>query len=125
MESPTEFELEMWEKDARRLVMCTGCYGVGQRQSWGQDNWVLCDRCKGHGKAEAELHTLQLVAEIRRLKGQHTSAWERGAAAMRQTIADAVQSMYDNGAYTLVLKQPIPTYTEERHAPAHQDSSGS
>ena len=125
MESPTEFELEMWEKDARRLVMCTGCYGVGQRQSWGQDNWVLCDRCKGHGKAEAELHTLQLVAEIRRLKGQHTSAWERGAAAMRQTIADAVQSMYDNGAYTLVLKQPIPTYTEESHAPAHQDSSGS
>lgn len=125
MESPTEFELEMWEKDARRLVMCTGCYGVGQRQSWGQDNWVLCDRCKGHGKAEAELHTIQLIAEIRRLKGQQTSAWERGAAAMRQTIADAVQPMYDNGAYTLVLKQPIPTYTEERHAPAHQDSSGS
>lgn len=112
-DSPTDFELGQWEKEAKRLVMCTGCYGVGQRQAWGQDNWVLCDRCKGAGRAEAELHTLALIAEVRRLKELHAKTWERAAIATRTEIADVLRPMYDYGVANLALCHPIPTYKPE------------
>lgn len=113
MERPTDFDLEQWEKEAKRLVMCTGCYGVGQRQAWGQDNWLLCERCKGSGKAEAEMHTLQLIAEVRRLKDQHAKTWERAADVTRQEIANVLRPMYDYGVANLAFCHPIPPYTEE------------
>lgn len=62
----TDFELEMWEKDAKRLIICTGCFGSGE------DRWNLgkpCLTCQGAGRAEADPHVLRLVAEVRRLRG--------------------------------------------------------
>lgn len=64
----TPFEREMWEKEARRKIMCTGCYGVGQKHRKDTDRWELCAVCEGLGKAEAEPHVLKLLAEITRLE---------------------------------------------------------
>lgn len=69
MESPTDFELDQWEKEAKRLVMCTDCFGVGQKHWSATDRWELCPVCEGLGKAAAEPHVLRLVAEVRTLRG--------------------------------------------------------
>ena len=69
MDIPTDFELEMWEKDANRKIMCTGCYGVGQTHERRTDTWELCTRCHGEGRSEADPHVIRLVAEVRRLRG--------------------------------------------------------
>ena len=65
-EAPSEFELEQWEKDAQRLVICTGCYGSGEDR-WNQGR--ACFTCEGAGRAQAEPHVVRLVAEIRNLRG--------------------------------------------------------
>lgn len=65
MQSPTPFELEQWEKEARRLIICTTCYGSGE------DRWNLgraCPTCEGSGRSAAEPHVLRLIAEVRRLR---------------------------------------------------------
>ena len=65
MESPSEFELDMWEKDAKRLITCTGCYGSGEDR-WNQGK--ACPTCSGEGRSAAEPHVLRLIQEITRLR---------------------------------------------------------
>jgi len=65
-DSPSEFELEMWEKDAKRMIVCTGCFGSGEDR-WNQGR--ACPTCEGTGRAVADPHVLRLIAEVRRLKG--------------------------------------------------------
>lgn len=67
-EIPTEFEISQWRKEARRLVMCTGCYGVGQKHDRATDTWLLCEICNGVGKSVAEPHVIQLCEEVERLR---------------------------------------------------------
>lgn len=65
-EPVTDFELEMWEKDAKRLIICTSCFGSGE------DRWNLgraCPTCEGTGRAVADPHVLRLIDEVRRLRG--------------------------------------------------------
>lgn len=62
----TPYELEQWEKDAKRLVICTDCYGSGEDR-WNQGR--ACPTCEGLGRSAAEPHVLRLVAEVRRLQG--------------------------------------------------------
>lgn len=64
-EAPSDFELEWWEKDAKRLITCTSCYGSGEDR-WHQGH--ACPDCAGIGRSIAEPHVVRLVAEIRRLK---------------------------------------------------------
>lgn len=64
----TAFELEQWEKSARRLIQCTSCWGVGQKHEQYKDRWELCKVCEGMGKSAAEPHVIQLIAEIHRLQ---------------------------------------------------------
>lgn len=68
MSAPTDFELEQWEKDAKRLITCTGCYGSGE-DKWNQGR--ACPTCQGMGRAEADPHVIRLVAEVRRLRGEN------------------------------------------------------
>lgn len=68
MEIPTEFEISQWRKEARRLIMCTGCYGVGQTHERSTDTWKLCETCNGSSKAIAEPHVLRLCEEVERLR---------------------------------------------------------
>lgn len=111
MESPTDFDLEVWEKDAKRLVMCTGCYGVGQRQAWGQDNWTLCAQCNGDGRSAAEMHTLALIAEVRRLRGEHAALFSVGAMAMQRKIAASLAASYDSGAANIAMSVTLDAIT--------------
>ena len=68
MTTLTDFQLEMMEKDAKRLVICTGCYGVGQKHyAKPEDHWELCPVCEGLGRAAADPDKLLLIAEVRRL----------------------------------------------------------
>lgn len=68
-EPATEFELEQWAKEAARLIVCTGCYGVGQRQSRASrrdpDVWTTCERCTGTGESMADPAKLRLILEVR------------------------------------------------------------
>lgn len=64
----TMFEREQWEKEARRKIICTGCYGVGQRHDRKSDRWEACPTCQGGGRSEAEPHVLRLLEEISRLE---------------------------------------------------------
>ncbi len=68
MEPLSDFELEQMEREARRLVICTGCYGSGEDR-WNEGR--ACPTCQGAGKAAAEPHVQRLVDEIRRLRGAH------------------------------------------------------
>ena len=65
MSEPTAFEIESWEKDAKRLIICTGCYGSGEDR-WNQGK--ACPTCQGEGRAPAEPHVLRLIQEITRLR---------------------------------------------------------
>lgn len=67
MESLTAFELDELEKDAGRLITCTGCYGSGEDR-WNEGR--ACPRCKGSGRAVAEPNVLKLIAEVRSLRGK-------------------------------------------------------
>lgn len=66
MEIPTDFELDQWAKDARRLITCTGCYGSGE-DKWNEGR--ACPSCQGAGRAAAEPHVIRLVEEVRRCRG--------------------------------------------------------
>lgn len=101
MSTPSDFELEQWEKDAKRLVICTGCYGSGENR-WEQGR--ACPTCNGLGKSAAEPHVLQMLALIRK---QRTSYIE-GAEAMRKAIREALKSAYDAGIQGVVATMPIP-----------------
>ena len=109
MEAPTAFELEQWEKEAKRMVICTGCYGSGEDR-WNDGR--ACDRCGGMGKAEGEPHTLQLIAEVRRLYREMEDrvmlAYRCGAIDARERIAEAMKSAYDSGTANAVLAVPMP-----------------
>lgn len=59
------FDLEQLKAEARRLVVCTGCYGSGEDR-WNEGR--ACPECRGSGKAAAEPHVLRLVAEVERLR---------------------------------------------------------
>lgn len=65
MSAPSEFEIETWEKDAKRLIICTGCYGSGEDR-WNQGK--ACPTCSGEGRSAAEPHVLRLIAHIRSLE---------------------------------------------------------
>jgi len=65
MSEPTAFEIDMWEKDAKRLIVCTGCYGSGEDR-WNQGK--ACPTCSGEGRSAAEPHVLRLIQEITRLR---------------------------------------------------------
>lgn len=67
-DAPTDFELEQWLKEAKRLITCTGCYGVGQKHVRATDTWNLCETCNGSSKAIAEPHVVRLVEEVQRLR---------------------------------------------------------
>lgn len=68
MEIPTEFEISQWRKEAKRLITCTSCYGVGQKHVRATDTWDLCATCNGTGKSVAEPHVLRLCDEVERLR---------------------------------------------------------
>lgn len=102
MELPTEFDLETWEKDAKRLVICTGCYGSGENR-WEQGR--ACLTCQGEGKSAAEPHVLQLISLVRRNATLH---YMEGAEAMRKAIREALVSTYDAGIQNVVASLPIP-----------------
>lgn len=56
--------LDNCEREARQLVHCTGCYGVGEdRHAPGR----ACPVCQGSGRAPREPHTIELVALVRQL----------------------------------------------------------
>lgn len=65
MTSPSDFEMEQWEKEARRLIVCTNCYGSGEDR-WNQGR--ACPVCEGNGRSVAEPHVIRLIEEIRRLR---------------------------------------------------------
>jgi len=65
MSELSEFEIDMWEKDAKRLIVCTGCYGSGEDR-WNQGK--ACPTCSGEGRSAAEPHVLRLIQEIIRLR---------------------------------------------------------
>ena len=67
-EIPTEFEISQWRKEARRLITCTGCFGVGQKHQRSPDSWLLCEICNGMGKSAAEPHVIRLCEEVERLR---------------------------------------------------------
>lgn len=80
LDIPTEFELEQWEKDARRLVTCGWCGGGGQwfaRQYRHQEGeWQQCPKCDGEGRRVADLDKLRLINRIRGLMEQQSPvAW--------------------------------------------------
>ena len=62
METLTEFELSTLEKDAGRLIVCTGCYGSGE-DKWHEGR--ACPACKGAGRSIAEPMVLRLIEEVR------------------------------------------------------------
>jgi hypothetical protein len=68
-DAPTSFELEQWEKDARRLITCGWCGGAGQwfaRQYRHQEGeWQECPKCDGKGKRAADLDKLRLINRLR------------------------------------------------------------
>lgn len=69
----TDFELEQVEKEAKRLITCTGCYGVGQKHyAKPYDRWDICPVCNGLGRAVAEPAVIALVAEVRDLRAKVT-----------------------------------------------------
>lgn len=64
IDAALEFKLTGWEREARQLVICTGCYGSGEdRQREGR----ACPVCQGSGRAAREPHVLELVALVRQL----------------------------------------------------------
>lgn len=69
---PSDFELEVWSREASSLITCTGCFGSGQRYRHDRERdsgrWELCERCQGSARCEAEPHVMRLIAEVRRLK---------------------------------------------------------
>ena len=67
----TDFELEQAEKDAKRLIQCTGCYGVGQRHyAKPHEHWEICSVCSGMGRSIAEPVVVELVTEVRELRAK-------------------------------------------------------
>ena len=57
-----EFRLARFEREARQLATCTGCYGSGA------DRHVesrACAVCKGAGRAAREPHVVELVELLR------------------------------------------------------------
>lgn len=60
-----QFDLDRLKAEARRLVICTGCYGSGEDR-WNEGR--ACPACEGSGKSAAEPHVLELVAEVERLR---------------------------------------------------------
>ena len=75
-----DFELGQIEKETRRLIICTGCYGSGQRE-WSDGRCEICERCNGLGKAAAEPHVIRLVELVRTMDA--TLLEERYASAAR------------------------------------------
>ena len=65
----TDFELEQWEKDANRLILCTWCGGSGhvfaRQYRHEEGEWKLCGECHGEGRRRADLHVVRLVRELR------------------------------------------------------------
>lgn len=59
-----EFKLSQWEREARELATCTGCYGSGEDR-WNEGR--ACPTCQGRGRAPREPHVLELVALVREL----------------------------------------------------------
>ena len=84
-EPPTQYELEVWRNEACRKVVCTGCYGSGQRHRYEKatdsERWELCDRCQGSARCDAEPHVIRLVDEVRRLN----ITLSRSEAALKAT----------------------------------------
>ena len=67
METPSDYDLENWLKDASRQIVCTGCYGSGE------DRWNLgraCPVCAGSGRSAAEPHVLRLIAYVYKLRNR-------------------------------------------------------
>lgn len=67
MDSTLEHKLATWEREARQLVMCTGCYGSGEDR-WNQGR--ACPVCQGSGRAAREPHVLELVQLVRELSAR-------------------------------------------------------
>lgn len=59
-----EYRLDQWEREARQLATCTGCYGSGEDR-WREGR--ACETCRGEGRAPREPHVLELVALVRAL----------------------------------------------------------
>lgn len=64
-DAPTNFEIDQWRKDARRLITCTGCYGSGEDR-WNEGRF--CPTCRGSGRSAAEPHVMRLCDEVERLR---------------------------------------------------------
>jgi hypothetical protein len=67
--SLTDFELKRIEENARRLIVCTSCYGVGQRE-FRDGSCQICKVCAGSGKSAAEPHVLKLIEDMTELRRQ-------------------------------------------------------
>ena len=61
----TEFEIKQLEQDARRLIVCTGCYGSGEDR-WNEGR--ACPTCSGAGKSAAEPRVIELIQRVRQLE---------------------------------------------------------
>lgn len=63
----TSFEMQQLEQDARRLIVCTGCYGSGEDR-WNEGR--ACPTCKGAGKSAAEPRVIELIERLRLVESQ-------------------------------------------------------
>lgn len=64
MDATLEHKLDTWEREARLMVTCTGCYGSGEDR-WQQGH--ACPVCSGEGRAAREPHVIELVRMVREL----------------------------------------------------------
>lgn len=68
-EPATDFELDQWEKEARRLIVCVWCGGSGhvfaRQYRHEEGEWKLCHYCRGVGRKAADPHVIRLVHELR------------------------------------------------------------
>lgn len=63
----TEFEIKQLEQDARRLIVCTGCYGSGEDR-WNEGR--ACPTCSGAGKSAAEPRVVELIERLRQKESE-------------------------------------------------------
>lgn len=64
----TEFEIKQLEQDARRLIVCTGCYGSGEDR-WNEGR--ACPTCSGAGRSAADPRVIELVKALREARAHN------------------------------------------------------
>lgn len=91
----TKFQIDRMEENAKRLIICTGCYGVGQRE-FRDGSCEICKVCNGEGRSAAEPHVLKLiedlkVSEAKLLDATHVSSDSFHAGQRVTQLEDAIK----------------------------------